>query len=67
MNNSIDIYILYHPLDLDFLVISQPEVHSISPHSISVAICSPNACIHKSIGRASLCATELSRICRSDR
>jgi hypothetical protein len=49
MNNRIDIYIIYHPLDLDFLVISQPEVHSIFSHSILVAICSPNACILKSI------------------
>lgn len=49
MNNSIDIYIIYHPLDLDFLVISHLEVHSIFPHSILVAICGPNACIHESV------------------
>lgn len=49
MNNSIDIYIIYHPLDLDFLVISQPEVRSIFPHSILVAVCGLNACMRKSI------------------
>ena len=43
------IYIMYHPLDPDFLVISQPEVHSILPHSILVAICGTYVCIHKSI------------------
>ena len=62
------IYIMYHPLDLDFLVISQPEVHSIFPHSILVAICGPNACIDKSIWPSQpVCSWTVKRNSRSDR
>jgi len=59
MNNSIDIYIspFRSWFSWSFL---EPEVHSIFPHSILVAICSPNACIQIPFGQVNLCATELS-------